>query len=80
MNRRATPTGDGTSAGRIHAFNEFGAFQCLKVLADRGVGETELGGELGSGDAFGALQALDDATLGAGQVAADVLDDVEPKT
>jgi hypothetical protein len=60
-----------TAAGGGQAgapLDQFGALQGLEMLADGGVGETELGGELGCRDGFDALEALEDAALGAGEV------------
>jgi hypothetical protein len=42
--------------------------QCVEVLAQRGVGEPELGSEIGRGRRLDALQPLDDAVLRVGCV------------
>jgi hypothetical protein len=42
--------------------------ECIEVLAQRGVGEPELGGEIRGRCRFDALQPLDDAALGVGQL------------
>ena len=63
-----------TGTGCVDALNQFGDFEGFQVLANCGVGEAELGREFGSGRALGALQTLDDAALGTGEVAADVRD------
>lgn len=62
------------STGRLHAFDQFRALEGLKVLADRGVGQAELGGQFGRGRRLGALQPFDDAALGTGEVGGDVGD------
>ena len=70
MHRRAAAA----SAWCIDTLDEFGAFECFQVLANCGVGESELGRQFWRGGALRALQALDDAALGTGEVAAEVRD------
>ena len=76
MHGRATAAG----AWRVDPLDELGCLQRLEVLANRRVGEAELGGELGGRCALRALESLDDAALGAGQVAADVSDPISVTT
>ena len=75
--RRQTPVhGWAPAAGawRADALDQFSALQRLEVLTNRRVGEAEFGGELGGSRALSALEPLDDAALGTGQVAADIGD------
>ena len=74
MHRRA-PT---ASTRRSDALNQIGGLERLEVLANRGVGETEVGRQLGCGGAVGALQVLDDSAFGTGEVVADVVDGSQP--
>ena len=52
-----------TGRHRRGPFDEAARLHRLEVLADRGVGEAELGGELGCGRRVGALQPTEQATL-----------------
>ncbi|CAB4853567.1 unannotated protein [freshwater metagenome] len=67
-----------TGAGGDDTLDEFGGLQRLEVLANRSVGETELGGQFRRSCCVGALEPLDDAALGTGQIGSDGGDAWEP--
>ena len=74
MHRRA-PAAEARSGDTL---DQLGGFERFEVLANGGVGKAELAGKFRCCGALGALQALDDAALGAGEVVADIGDELQP--